>query len=225
MTAIFVTGTGTDVGKTFVATALIRHVRANGRTVAAIKPVVSGFDPRAPQASDPAGLLIALGRAATIEEIAHISPWRFAAPLSPDIAAAREGRAIDFDAVVDFSRRALREPRDLVLIEGIGGIMVPLDATHTVLDWITALQVPLLLVAGSYVGTISHTLTALQVIARRNLDVAAVVVSESDSSAATLDDTVAAIARFSDAIDVIGVPRRPDAVVHHPAIERLAQLL
>jgi dethiobiotin synthetase len=111
------------------------------------------------------------------------------------------------------------------LIEGIGGIMVPLDQSHTVLDLITQLRLPLLLVAGSYVGTISHTLTALQVLARRNLDVAAVVVSESAGSAAPLDDTVATIARFSDSIDVLGIPRLPDAAAGHPAFTAIAKLL
>ena len=86
MTAIFVTGTGTDVGKTFLSAALIRHWRAAGHAVAAYKPVASGFDPATQQASDPGVLLGALGR--PITDIETISPWRFAAPLSPDMAAA-----------------------------------------------------------------------------------------------------------------------------------------
>ena len=85
--------------------------------------------------------------------------------------------------------------------------MVPLDQTHTVLDWMSALRIPVLVVAGSYLGTISHTLTALHVLAQRNLDIAGVVVSESTASGASLDDTVATIARFAVPIDVIGLPR------------------
>jgi dethiobiotin synthetase len=221
--AVFITATGTDVGKTYVAAGLIRHFRAAGRAVDAIKPVVSGFDPQAFDLSDPAALLTALGRSTTIEEIARMSPWRFAAPLSPDMAASREGRALSFDALVDFSRRTIAAQRDgLLLIEGIGGIMVPLDATHTVLDWMSTLRIPLLLVAGSYLGTISHTLTALQVLARRNLDVAAVVVSESETSPTSLAETVATITRFADSIDVIGVPR---GATDHAAFSRIAQLL
>jgi dethiobiotin synthetase len=225
MTAIFVSATGTDVGKTFVTAGLIRHFRAQGRTVDAIKPVVSGFDPAAPSGSDPAALLEALGRPLTIEEIARISPWRFAAPLSPDMAARREGRAIDFDAVTAFCRSAMAARRGHLFIEGIGGIMVPLDDRRTVLDLMTQLRLPILLVAGSYVGTISHTLTALQVLVRRNLDVAAVVVSESEAGAATLEETVAAIARFADTIDVVGIPRLADAAQTHPAFGAIAQLL
>jgi dethiobiotin synthetase len=225
MSAIFVSATGTDVGKTFVTTGLIRHFLERGRAVDAIKPVVSGFDPAALPESDPGALLAALGRSVTIAEAERISPWRFAAPLSPDMAARREGRCIDFDAVTEFCRTAVAACRGHLLIEGIGGIMVPLDQSRTVLDLITQLRLPLLLVTGSYVGTISHTLTALQVLARRNLDVAAVVVCESAASAASLEDTVATIARFSDSIDVVGVPRRADTTTAHPAFAAIARLL
>jgi dethiobiotin synthetase len=223
--AVFVTSTGTDIGKTFVTAGLIRHFRAAGRSVAAIKPVVTGFDPMAAGISDPGILLTALGRAVAAEEIERISPWRFTAAMSPDMAAQREGRTLDFNAVVDFSRRALAAPNDMLLIEGIGGIMVPLDARHTVLDWMTALRAPLVLVVGTYVGTISHTLTALHVLARRNLATAAVVVSETPLSPVPLDDTIGTIARFADAIEVIGLPRQAADTDEAPAFARLAKLL
>jgi len=221
VTAIFVTGTGTDVGKTFLSAALILHWRAAGHAVAAYKPVVSGFDPATAQARDPGVLLAALGH--PITDIDAMSPWRFAAPLSPDMAAAREGRTLDFDAIVEFSRRAAKSA-DRVLIEGVGGIMVPLDERHTVLDWMSALRLPVLLVAGSYLGTISHTLTALRVLAQRNLTVAAVVVSESTVPGAPLDETVAVIARFADMIEVVGVPRLEGEAHSHPTIGRIATL-
>src|SRR5258706_12022749 len=116
MTAIFVTGTGTDVGKTFVTTGLIRHLRATGRPVEALKPVVSGFDPDAPATSDPGLLLAALDRALTQAEIDRISPWRFRAPLSPDLAAAREGRNLDYKRLVEFSRQAILAAKDVLLV-------------------------------------------------------------------------------------------------------------
>jgi dethiobiotin synthetase len=221
--ALFVTGTGTDVGKTFVAAALIRHFRAQGLAVDAIKPVVSGFEPANAPHSDPGILLMALGREPTREKLDCISPWRFAAPLSPDLAARAEGRAVDFKALVAHCRDAEAQCGSLLLIEGVGGVMVPLDETHTVLDWMTALRAPVLLVAGSYLGTISHALTALHVLAQRNLDIAAVVVSESATPGATLGDTVAAIARFAEPIEVIGLPRNSAAAF--PAIARIATLV
>jgi dethiobiotin synthetase len=206
--AVFVTGTGTDVGKTFVTAALVRHQRDAGRPVEAFKPVMSGVDPANIANSDAGILLAALGREPTHREVDRVSPWRFAAPLSPDLAAAVEGRSIDFKKLVDFSRTVAYGP-GTVFIEGVGGIMVPLDETHTVLDWMSALRIPVLLVAGSYLGTISHTLTALHVMAHRNLDIAGVVVSESETPGASLEDTVATIGRFAVPIEVIGLPRMP----------------
>jgi dethiobiotin synthetase len=206
VSAIFITATGTDLGKTYVAASLIRHLRQMGRLVDAIKPVASGFDPANFAASDPAVLLQALGLPVTEQEIDRITPWRFQAALSPDLAAAREGRAIDLDAVIGFCQTAVERRRDILLIEGVGGIMVPLDGERTVLDLMMALQLPLILVAGSYLGTISHTLTALDALFRRGLQVLAIVVSETPGSSVPLDDTVAAIARFAE--PVIGLPRQ-----------------
>ncbi len=206
MTAIFITATGTDVGKTFVAASLIRHFRGMGRSVDAIKPVVSGFDPAQAAASDPGILLEALGLPVTAQAIDRISPWRFRAALSPDLAAEREARSIDVDTVIAYCQTAIEARRDILLIEGVGGVMVPLDAERTILDVMMALQLPLILVAGSYLGSISHTLTALDALFRRGLRVLATIVSETPGSTVPLDDTVAAIARFAE--PVIGLPRK-----------------
>src|SRR5215813_4519811 len=225
MSAVFITATGTDIGKTFVTAGLIRHIRGSGGAIAAVKPVVSGFDPEAWQESDPAVLLAALGRPVVLAEVERISPWRFKAPLSPHPASAREGRTIVFRDVVEFCRKSIAVDRGMVLIEGIGGIMVPLDDRHTVLDLMSMLRIPAILVAGSYVGTISHTLSALEVMARRNLDIAAVVVSASEGSAASLEETVATVERFADAIDVVGIPRLAPGADDHAAFARVAGLL
>lgn len=206
MTAIFITATGTDVGKTFVAASLIRTLQQMGRVVQAIKPVVSGFDPEHPEASDSGVLLNALGLPVTLQEIEHISPWRFRAPVSPDLAAQREGQRIDVDAVISFCQDAIEQRQDILLIEGIGGIMVPLDEQRTVLDVMMALQLPLIMVAGSYLGTISHTLTALDALFRRDMKLLAIIVSETPGAMVPLDDTVASIARFVG--PVIGLPRQ-----------------
>ena len=225
MSAVFITATGTDIGKTFVTAGLIRHVRGSGGAIAAVKPIVSGFDPDAWQESDPAVLLAALGRPATLAEVERISPWRFKAPLSPHMASRREGRTIAFQDVVEFCRKTAAAQRGLLLIEGVGGIMVPLDDRRTVLDLMSVLRIPAVLVAGSYVGTISHTLTALEVMARRNLNIAAVVVSENEGSAASLDETAAAIAQFADAIDVVTVPRLAIPTSEHAAFTQIASLI
>lgn len=225
MAAYFVTSTGTDIGKTFVTAALIRYLRESNQPVAALKPVVSGYDSSVADTSDPAVLLTALGRPVTADEVDRIAPWRFRAPLSPDLAAAREGRRIDFDELVEFTRAAINAATGPLFIEGVGGIMVPLDGRRTVLDWMSELNIPLLLVVGGYLGTISHTLTALDVLAQRTLAVAAIVVCENRRDTVELDDTVASISRFAGSIGVVGLPRLPAGINHHPAIARIAALL
>jgi dethiobiotin synthetase len=225
LSAYFVTSTGTDIGKTFVTAGLIRHLRGAGTVVDALKPVVSGYDSSVVETSDPAVLLKALGKPVSADEIARVAPWRFRAPLSPDLAAAREKRPIDFDALVAFSRRAVDTTSGMLFIEGVGGIMVPLDDERTVLDWMAALKIPLLLVVGGYLGTISHSLTALDVLRQRGLTTAAIVVCESERNPVELDDTVASISRFTDGVEVIGLPRLPAGILDHPAFARLASLL
>jgi dethiobiotin synthetase len=225
VSAIFVTATGTDVGKTFVTAGLIRHLRGEGKTVAALKPIVSGFDPTNAVVSDPALLLTALGRPVNLDEIARIAPWRFRAPLSPDMAAKKEGGSIDFNAVVDFCRRAIDARRGTLFIEGIGGVMVPLGEGRTVLDLIEALALPVVLVAGSYLGTLSHTLSAINVLKQRGLQIAAVVVSETPESPVPLAETAATIAPFALPAGVVAIPRLQGATAEHSAFAEIAALL
>lgn len=130
-----------------------------------------------------------------MEYIDSISPWRFAAPLSPHRAAALEQQTLDVNALIEWSRaRATGE--GLTLIEGVGGVMVPLTNTQTSLDWMAALGLPVILVTGSYLGSISHTLTALHALRARGLHVAALVMSENDGSTVTLDEAMAGLAPF-----------------------------
>lgn len=224
MPAVFVTATGTDIGKTFVSAGLIRHWRETGRAVDAIKPVLSGYDPANTAASDPGLLLHALGRPVTEEEIARVSPWRFRAPLSPDLAAALEGQSIEFNSLVEFSRIRIGHPKspNVLLIEGIGGVMVPIEGRRTVLDWMTMLRIPVILVTGSYLGTFSHTLTALHVLAQRKLDIAAIAVSETEGSTVSMEQTLESLRRFAEDIEVVAVPRLAPGA-SHPAFVQLAK--
>jgi dethiobiotin synthetase len=225
MSAIFVTATGTDIGKTFVAAGLIRHFRTAGRAVAAIKPVVTGYYPAEAAGSDPGVLLTALGEPAAPADIERVAPFRFAAPLAPAMAARHEKRTLDFDALLGFCRRAIADHDGLLLIEGVGGIMVPLDERHTVLDWMAALKLPLVLVAGSYLGTVSHTLSALDVLLRRELTVTALIVNETARSAVTMADTMETLNHFAGGIPIVALPRLPPGAGTHAAFETLAALL
>lgn len=209
MTALFIAGAHTDVGKTHVACALLRAARAAGRTVDALKPVVSGFDAADWAASDPGRLLAALGREPAEAALAAISPWRFTAPLAPPMAARREGRSLRLAEVAGSCRgRLAASAADLIIVEGVGGLMSPIADDATGLELMTALGLPVVLVGGSYLGAISHTLTALEVARGRGLAVQAVVVSQSaDPDAPDFAETVADIARFAADAPVVAAPR------------------
>ena len=123
------------------------------------------------------------------------------------MAAERERRTIPFSPLVEFC--AERHDVDITLIEGIGGIMVPLDSVHTVLDWSEALTVPVLLVVGSYLGSLSHTLTAVGMLRARSQELAGIIVNESAEQPVSLTETANTIARFVAPTPVTSLPRLP----------------
>lgn len=206
MKRVFITGAGTEVGKTFVTRLLLRQLREKGIATSALKPVVTGYSPENAHESDTRNLLDAMSMPVNDETIGLISPWRFLAPLAPSMAARLEGRKIELPEVVEFCARAFADAESL-LIEGVGGAMVPLNDAHTVRDWIKALDVPAILVTGSYLGSISHTLTALEALRAKAITVAAIVVSESENSSVQLDETIADIERFAAGVRVQALPR------------------
>lgn len=207
MKGLFVTATGTGVGKTLVTAALLHQLRARGERTLALKPVLSGWPDPAGEPSDAEILLRAQGIDPTPERVAAIAPWRFRAPLSPDMAAAREGRHIDFAELVAFTTDALERHAGWLLVEGVGGVAVPLDARHTVLDWIAASGMPALLVAGSYLGTLSHTLTAASALRERGIPLAGLVLCESVESPVPLAETGATLLRFLGEVPCAQIPR------------------
>ena len=209
MPAVFVTASGTDIGKTYVAEALLGQWRASGRTVAVLKPILSGYDPAEAAGSDTGRLLTASGVEITPESIDLVSPWRYAAPLSPDMAAAREGRNVPVDDVIAYCAAAIAEADEAgmsLLIEGIGGVMVPLDETRTVADLIAALGIPAILVGGSYLGSLSHTLTAYEALRSRNIAVDRIIINETLDSDVPLAETRDVLARFVQSAPVEVMP-------------------
>lgn len=196
MASYFVTATGTEVGKTYVTAGLIRAGRELKRDFAAIKPIVSGYDAETAAELDPVKLLEAMGRPVTPRNIATISPWRFTAPMSPDMAAAREGRHMPFEDLITFCQAAMTAAPGTLLIEGVGGVAVPVNNSYLVTDWAVALKIPVLLVAGTYLGTISHTITAGAFLAAQGVRVAAVVLNESPEAPVLPEETAATLERF-----------------------------
>jgi dethiobiotin synthetase len=199
MSAYFITATGTEVGKTYLTCGVIDTLRRRGVAVDAIKPVISGFEPDAAGESDSGLILRALGRPVDAQRLDAISPWRFRAALSPDMAAAREGRSLVLGAVSEFCARAVEQVARVCLIEGAGGIMSPLGREFTNLDVIATLDARVVLVAGTYLGTISHTLTACEALAARGRRPWAIVLSESQESPVTPGEAAQSIGQFVQA--------------------------
>lgn len=217
---IFVAGTGTDVGKTYISAGLIRAAKARGQKVVALKPILSGApdigDPEF-AATDAAKFLEALQHPLDEAHVNAISPWRFKAPLSPDMAAHLEGRSVQFDALLDWTRAHVRgAPQgSLVLIEGAGGVMSPLTPQNTNLDLLAALGAPVLLVCGNYLGTLSHTLTAVEALKARNAALASIVINESAGDNPPLGATLETMTRFLPDVRIATLSRgaRPDELL------------
>ncbi|MES2201483.1 MAG: dethiobiotin synthase [candidate division FCPU426 bacterium] len=164
---LFVTGTDTGVGKTYVACLLAADLRARGLKVAVMKPAESGAN------RDAEALRKASG---SLAPLSLIRPYQFKAALAPGIAAALEGRRISLEKIVRCSE-ALKKGQDGLLVEGAGGLLVPLGSGHFVADLVQRLGLPIVIVARPGLGTLNHTLLTLAEARRRRIKVAAVVLN------------------------------------------------
>jgi len=168
---LFVTGTDTGVGKTEVAVALVAGWRARGLDVVGMKPAQSGYTPG--EESD-AARIRAAGGGDDPEEL--VCPYAFAAPLAPALAARVEGRAVSFDHVLACARELLRRHAAL-LVEGAGGLLVPLTENRTFADLAWALGMPVLVVARAGLGTVNHTALTCEILRVRGLEIRGVVLN------------------------------------------------
>lgn len=168
---LFVTGTDTGVGKTVVACALAEQLRARGVDVGVMKPIETGVGSQGPLDA------IALAEAAGVRDAMDlICPIRLALPAAPAVAASAEGRELDLTAIrVAFD--TLRARHECVIVEGAGGLLVPVSPTGTMAELARDLALPLLVVTRGRLGTVNHTLLTLEVAAGRGLPVAGVVLS------------------------------------------------
>jgi dethiobiotin synthetase len=209
MTLLFVAGSHTDVGKTHVACALLHAARQAGHEVDAFKPVLSGFDAQRPEASDAGRLLEALDRQPTDANFDAVAPLRFEAPVAPPLAARRHGVRLSREGLVRLCNGWIaRSPGNLGLLEGAGGVMSPIADDATNLDVIDDLGLPVLLVGGAYLGAVSHTLTALEVLRARGAMVVALVVSAcGDEEAPVFSETVELTRRFVGATPIVAASR------------------
>lgn len=173
---LFVTGTGTGVGKSVVAAALCAALRAAGEPVVAHKPVLTGLDEPA-EAWPPDHELLA---GVTGQAPEAVAPQRFGPAVSPHLAAELAGVPLAPDALVAAAHGAAEEAARLqgvLVVEGVGGLLVPLAHDLSVRDLAAALSLPLVVVAAPGLGTINHTLLTLEAARAGGLRVAAVVLT------------------------------------------------
>lgn len=162
---LFVTGSDTGIGKTRVATALLRALAQAGIRAVGMKPVAAGFEPDLAMNAD----VVALANAGNVDApLADRNPYAFADAVAPHLAAEIAGVAIDLPRIESAAHRLLTRA-DALIVEGAGGALVPLDARHDMLDVAAALDLPVLLVVGMRLGCLNHALLSALAIRRRGL--------------------------------------------------------
>lgn len=174
MKGAFITATGTGVGKTWLASALATACVQRGKRVAAIKPIETGDDP------DPIDAL-ELARACNQEGLAYAEGlYRAKEPLAPYAIEKRGGPAVGSLRVLSKRVRELGADADYTIVEGVGGVLVPLDRDHTIADLAAQLDLQTVLVARNALGVLSYTLTAVEALRKRSVSVRAIVLNHVD---------------------------------------------
>jgi dethiobiotin synthetase len=206
---LLVAGTDTGIGKTVVAGAIASWLKTSGKRVAVCKPCGSGcVHRREGLVSEDAEFLAHC--ADTRFSLDVICPQRFVEPLAPAIAAERAGVQLDWEAI-QRSIDAISQESDVLIVEGVGGLMVPMDAKHTFLDVARWLGAPTLVVARPALGTINHTLLTIDALRRAEVDVAGVVINRypTDTPPAAEETNPRAIERWGKVKVLSIVPDEP----------------
>ena len=194
MNTYFITGIGTGVGKTY----LTSHWLKFNRSIKAIKPIISGW--QANEESDTTQILTAMNLPCTKTNINAISPWRYHAPLSPDMAARLEGQFVDFEKLIQFCNHKIKSAlknNTRLLIEGVGGPYVPINASYLVIDWMRALQIPVILVGSNYLGALNHTLSILNGFKANQIPVKAIIINEVHPNQIDIYETKYSLQQFT----------------------------
>ena len=186
--AWFVTGTDTEVGKTFVTCALLHVLRNQGVRAIGMKPIAAGTD--ADGKNDDVESLIAASGVQAAREL--INPYLFQPAIAPHIAAEEEGQRIDIGRIVT-AFNTLRELADAVLVEGVGGFCVPLGSDCDTADLAEKLQLPVILIVGMRLGCINHALLTQQAIAARGLKLAGWIANRIDPDMSRFEENLAAL--------------------------------
>jgi dethiobiotin synthetase len=206
--SFFVTGTDTAAGKTFISCALLHAYAAQGQRVVGMKPVAAGRDADG-QNDD----VKALQAASNVEADAALrNPFCFASAIAPHLAAQQERVTIDLVRIA-VSFTALKELADVVIVEGAGGFVVPLNDDEDSADLAVRLGLPVVLVVGMRLGCLNHSLLTVQAIAARGLTLAGWVANCVDEHMAMRDENIAALRQRISAplLGIVPYQARPDA--------------
>ena len=203
---IFITGTDTGVGKTFIAAGIASAVQRQSVDLGVMKPVESGCPVRR-------GVLVpndalALMRAAKVtDDLDLVNPYCFRAPLAPSVAAAQEGTAIKLRKITSAFTK-LKRKHSFMIVEGAGGILVPITDKRSFLDLAALFGLPVLIVARPGLGTINHTLLTVMALRQRKLPIAGIVINYSrDLCTGDAERTNPAVIEHRSGVSVIGIVR------------------
>lgn len=212
MKRFFITGTDTEIGKTTIAAAILHRAHTTGLSTAAVKPVAAGCETTSDGLrNDDALALLAECRPAL--DYAQVNPVALEAAIAPHIAADEAGVALRSEALAEACERVFALQRDLTLVEGAGGWLVPLNSEQTLADLAKTLKAPVILVVGMRLGCINHALLTAQAIARDGLELAGWVANRVDPEMSRPDENLATLQALLPApcLGVVPHLEHPDA--------------
>ena len=174
---IFITSTGTNIGKTYCTVEILKEMLNRKVLFNAYKPILSGFDIYNIKDSDSYKILKIKNKEPEIEDIKEISPWLFEKPLAPSIAAKKENKSLKYNDVLEWCLK--KSDNNIInIFEGAGGLLVPIEKIKTLLDLMKDLNSKVVLVVGNYLGSVSHTLSAIQNLQHANLQIINIIINE-----------------------------------------------
>ena len=178
---IFITSTGTNIGKTYCTVEILKEMLHRKVLFNAYKPILSGFNIFNIKDSDSYKILKTNNKEPEIEDIKEISPWLFEKPIAPSIAAKKENKSLKYNDVLEWCLKKSNN-KIINIFEGAGGLLVPIEKTKTILDLIKDLNSKVVLVVGNYLGSVSHTISAIQNLQYAKLQIINIIINKSINS-------------------------------------------
>lgn len=205
---IFITGTDTGVGKTIVAGAIAAYLRSQGMSVGVMKPAETGCREKDGELY-PVDAAYLKKISGSTDPLDTICPYRFTEPLAPAVAAKRAGKKVNVE-LIKKRFKAIAESHDAVLVEGAGGLMVPLAGKYLFLDLAAELGLPLVIVGRAGLGTINHTLLTLNAARERGIDISGIILNQTrPESGASVESNPQVLKELGGTKRVFSLPYAP----------------